>query len=285
MQVIPRRFSMVFLKVPICLEKRKNNTSFLPFFTKRFSLTQHFSLMGLLLLPSFFVAVFAISSSHSQAIASAFAACETPGFSTSVCCTSDLLNVHASCTPPLAKRFVHQKRLVNPTWDTYPFPSGTVAPWGQPDTRIYGQVFVAPVGSSVLQAFQFRLRMPVGASVSYRAFVANWNSVLGAPTSYIFQGPTASFTSTGTDDVVVNAGAPIVSGQSYVMFLWADDFGTTGAWDFQFPDDANNPSGGQFVFLNNNLPPSNAAVVLNTPWTSFGGYIAFQVQFGLSGTE
>jgi hypothetical protein len=225
------------------------------------------------------------SSNFTVETEASVATCQSNGLFSSICCTDRQAAIEVTCVPHSSKRQLqeHQhQRLVSPTWNTYPFIGGVVNPWGDSDTRIYGQSFVAPAGFSSLDDFQFRVQVAAGTTVSYRAFVTDWNPVTSTATSYLYQGPTRFYVSSGSDDVVVSPLVPIVAGQTYCMFLWAESFGARGNWLLGFGP-ANNPTGGSFVFLNIGVPPTNPSLALNTPWSNWGdSFVALEVKFGQS---
>lgn len=107
------------------------------------------------------------------------------------------------------------------TINTIPNQNDQAFSWGIPDTRVYGQSFIAPAGVSTLSAFEFRVR-DTNTAIPFQIFVYAWTgNVITGPALFtsneasVGGGGTSNFLAVGVD----TGNIPVVAGNAYMAFL------------------------------------------------------------------
>jgi hypothetical protein len=125
--------------------------------------------------------------------------------------------------------------------DTIPDWNGSAYsfPLGQPNTSVYGETIIAPVGGDTFNSVTFNVNV-VGGPLTVTGYVYAWDPIVGDAT-----GP-ALFTSSqqtlddvdGFQTVTLDPDIAVTPGDPYVAFLYADS-GSFGEWAITSSDDGN----------------------------------------------
>jgi hypothetical protein len=163
-----------------------------------------------------------------------------------------------------------------PSWNgvTAAFGFGELAP-----ATTAGQTFLAPVTSTVLDNFSFRVDNVTGTTV-FEAFVMAWGGP-GATGPVLYQSSAYTITQAGFESVTFNTGGlSLLGGSQYVAFLSVSnvfdsvpDIAANGATDTDAYTD------GELVYLNNG---SDFGQVTTAIWSTFSHVdldFAFEMNF------
>ena len=102
--------------------------------------------------------------------------------------------------------------------------------FGQPNTSVYGQTIIAPVGADTFNNVTFNINV-VGGPLTVTGYVYAWDPVVGDATGpALFTSSEQTLTDTGGfQAVTMDPDIPVTPGDPYVAFLYADS-GFFGEW-------------------------------------------------------
>ena len=158
--------------------------------------------------------------------------------------------------------------------------------WGRPNSSAYGQTFTAPT-TELLTSFSFWLsngpsNYPIAnpGDLTFKTYVMAWDGTKATgPALYTSSDHSANASTSFQRYDFATGGVPLVGGQQYVAFLFADFPGANATNDLGYAGNAY--SAGDFFYLN---AGSNFSAVTTSAWTDYGGDLAFAAAFAPSVT-
>ena len=171
-----------------------------------------------------------------------------------------------------------------PVIDNTSSTSGTVGPFGSPDTSTYGEVFSTDASNTLLSSFSMFLGSGSGP-LSFRGYVGAWNGSQATSIAY-----TSSTVNTGSQGGAFSF-APnltLAPNSSYIAFLSVSELAPQPNATFDMPFsgfnvlDADSFTGG-FFFLNNGTDASQWTA---GPWSNWvGGDVRLVAALGPAGNS
>lgn len=150
--------------------------------------------------------------------------------------------------------------------------TGTISPFGEPNTATYGQTFTVVGSDTVLDDFSFRFDDSVNPdTIDFAAYVYGWDGGKATgPQLYasVMRTSTNNGGAGGFEEFhFTTGGVELVSGGQYVAFLNTSDFfdGQLGTSIWDYGNDTY--SGGAYVYENNG---SNFSSLLTFDWDYTG---------------